>query len=524
MKTRRRILIAALGFLTVFMCFWLVAHVLPATKVERYKNWLRSKGEKLEIGEVLPVPVPATNNGAALARSAFALYDESGMEWTNQPAAMRMIAKDKAIVSWAQPDVRGYDFTNSWKNIQAAAAANRAAMELLRQASDYPTMDFQPAYEKTVDMMLPYLSSLKYGVQELCAAAICDLHDNNTFSATTNLGTALALIHGSHDERTLISQLVCDAMASIAAQANWELLQATNLTDAELAFLQKGWEQLEFVQGMEAAFLMERAGNEATIKKMRSSGTYFNHVTSAFSFAAPDSSTSENEPEGFFQVASKKIWRAGSVTMWRISWTYSDELLALKQDQAVLEALREINTNQFFYPAYGNLQKELFPSPDFLASPGEYYDEFLAAMANDNLHNMFSGFAGALHSAIRKVMAADTCKRIVLTAIALKRFQLKHGIYPEKLSELAPDFLPTLPLDAVDGQPLRYRRNADGTFLLYSVGDNGTDDGGDPSLPADITTTYYNWLDTRDRDWVWPQPATAVEVQKYYADQTGKSN
>ena len=33
----------------------------------------------------------------------------------------------------------------------------------------------------------------------------------------------------------------------------------------------------------------------------------------------------------------------------------------------------------------------------------------------------------------------------------------------------------------MDGQPLRYRRNADGTFLLYSIGENGKDDGGNPS-------------------------------------------
>ena len=45
-----------------------------------------------------------------------------------------------------------------------------------------------------------------------------------------------------------------------------------------------------------------------------------------------------------------------------------------------------------------------------------------------------------------------------------------------------PEFVPKVPLDPVDGQPLRYRRNADGTFLLYSVGENGKDDGGNPAL------------------------------------------
>jgi hypothetical protein len=32
----------------------------------------------------------------------------------------------------------------------------------------------------------------------------------------------------------------------------------------------------------------------------------------------------------------------------------------------------------------------------------------------------------------------------------------------------------------MDGQPLRYRPNPDGTFLLYSVDLDGRDDGGKP--------------------------------------------
>ena len=45
----------------------------------------------------------------------------------------------------------------------------------------------------------------------------------------------------------------------------------------------------------------------------------------------------------------------------------------------------------------------------------------------------------------------------------------------------------------MDGQPLRYRRNADGTFLLYSVGENGKDDGGDPSLEKGVTGSSFYW-------------------------------
>ena len=101
---------------------------------------------------------------------------------------------------------------------------------------------------------------------------------------------------------------------------------------------------------------------------------------------------------------------------------------------------------------------------------------------------------------------------MVITAIALKRYQLRHGALPSDLNALVPEFLSAVPRDPVDGKPLRYRLNPDGTFLLYSVGSDGMDNGGDPT-PSGSSKTFY-WQ--RGRDWVWPQPATAQEVQDYY--------
>lgn len=67
----------------------------------------------------------------------------------------------------------------------------------------------------------------------------------------------------------------------------------------------------------------------------------------------------------------------------------------------------------------------------------------------------------------------------LLTVLALELFAREHGHYPEKLDGLVPDFLPTVPNDthALPKTPLRYRRDGD-EVLIYSVGDNGTDDGG----------------------------------------------
>ncbi|HLW64827.1 MAG TPA: hypothetical protein VKS79_05860 [Gemmataceae bacterium] len=62
-------------------------------------------------------------------------------------------------------------------------------------------------------------------------------------------------------------------------------------------------------------------------------------------------------------------------------------------------------------------------------------------------------------------------------AFALARYQRQHGLYPKQLSELAPKYLPQAPLDIFTGKALIYQPGANG-YLFYSVGINGTDDGG----------------------------------------------
>jgi hypothetical protein len=67
----------------------------------------------------------------------------------------------------------------------------------------------------------------------------------------------------------------------------------------------------------------------------------------------------------------------------------------------------------------------------------------------------------------------------------------------------------------MDGQPIRFRRQPDGGFVLYSVGEDGKDDGGDAGLRPGKTNLRMIW----DRkDVVWPAPATADEVRAYRAE------
>lgn len=62
-------------------------------------------------------------------------------------------------------------------------------------------------------------------------------------------------------------------------------------------------------------------------------------------------------------------------------------------------------------------------------------------------------------------------------AFGLAAYHGDKGSFPEKLEDLAPAYLKQIPLDIFADAPLKYHREGEG-YLLYSVGPNQQDDGG----------------------------------------------
>jgi hypothetical protein len=69
---------------------------------------------------------------------------------------------------------------------------------------------------------------------------------------------------------------------------------------------------------------------------------------------------------------------------------------------------------------------------------------------------------------------------LLLLALALQAYKAEHGSYPATLDALVPIYLKKLPDDpfAKAGPPVYQRKGA--TYLLYSIGPDGKDDGGKP--------------------------------------------
>ncbi|MCW3100597.1 MAG: hypothetical protein JWL77_6215 [Chthonomonadaceae bacterium] len=93
--------------------------------------------------------------------------------------------------------------------------------------------------------------------------------------------------------------------------------------------------------------------------------------------------------------------------------------------------------------------------------------------------------------AAEKVVRNEAQRRLRRTLFALLAYRQREGHFPPTLSLLSP----TAPSDPYIHQPLHYRRTEKG-FLLYSVGSNLIDDGGNAKpakkgeLPPDIVTVF----------------------------------
>ena len=93
-------------------------------------------------------------------------------------------------------------------------------------------------------------------------------------------------------------------------------------------------------------------------------------------------------------------------------------------------------------------------------------------------------------------------------------FYLDHHAYPAKLDALVPAYLDHVPPDVIDGAPTRATEpRRTGVTLLYSVGWNGRDDGGEVAWQKDGLRR-----DNHEGDWVWQyqplQPPDKIQRNK----------
>jgi hypothetical protein len=404
--------------------------------------------------------------------------------------------------------------------LQAVLDPAAPTLALLQTLIAKPALTFEIDFQQGPALLLPHLVPIKEAAELLSAAALANLHRADTAAAVLDLRSLLALIKATQDEPLIISQLVRLAMAYHAFNVNWELLQAPGLTEDQLAALQQDWTQANFLLAGENALLMERAMIENALKKLRQSRRPLNKMTraAAVSAAATNGGAWLEQVTQFSKTAWQDTKELTREAIWRYSWSYSDELRALKGGRVLLDSLRQARTKGFFKDAL-HAQNQKLRQLGFDKLARDTTSPSGSELATADIHWFFSRSVQSLEDFPKRLMTEESARVTVITALALRRYQLRHGSFPGDLSSLVPDFLPAAPRDPVDGKPMRYQLVGK-SFLLYSVGEDGVDNGGDPATGSGAGP--FSW--SNGHDYVWPDPATDKEVMADQQKLTFKGN
>jgi hypothetical protein len=108
-----------------------------------------------------------------------------------------------------------------------------------------------------------------------------------------------------------------------------------------------------------------------------------------------------------------------------------------------------------------------------------------------------------LADCFKSLQVLEARLRCAAPAVAAERYRLRYGRWPEVLDTLVPEFLPAVEMDPFDGRALRCRRVADG-FVVYAVGPDGKDDGGNftnSAIPPDRVVPVPEGTDVGFRLW-----------------------
>ena len=330
---------------------------------------------------------------------------------------------------------------------------------LVREVLKRPFARMDGDYSQWFTMPIPDYVSVRAVVQTLAQRAQCYLllgQPEKALPELTFLNDSRRLLESAPTGKpmTLVATMIDAAVVDLYADTITEGMRLGAWHEPQLIELQQQRDELKLSLIAES-FRAERAGMCSYFEQLLS------HDTGVWEFVKSESHLAM--PRG---------------------WLYLNLITIAKFHQDVLDVI-DVKQNTVLSHKVDEIT-EGFDARTKHFRPNTY----VAAIVIPNYTRAIVTFA---HSQTLANEAQVVC--------ALERYRLAHNQYPESLEALIPLFMEKLPRDVIDGEPLHYRRQANGTFLLYSVGWNETDDGGQVALKKDGSE------DREKGDWVWKNPA-----------------
>lgn len=440
----RRVLLCAAIVATLVAAFYAEEDWRGQRAWTNCKRRLEAEGVVLDWKAFVPPPVPDDQNVFAAPHM---------MEWFS--------VSNLVAINTTSPALR-MGLTNTYATI----ADERTASNYLVASDQFEPVFFQvraalqrPAARMFGDYSRPYQTPVAnyVTVREFCLVlaqrAKCYAlrrEPEKALSELTLLNNSRRLIEGAPPGKSmlLVAAMLDTAVAGIYAQTIADILRTEALREPQLAALRRQLSGIDLPMLLAAALQSERAASCA----FQATTTPKEH-----GFAAPRGWTCQ------------KIAAEASV---------------------IQEALARLDLkNQLILPCDAD---EIYQGATTLRLP---YDSVAKTVSLNCAH------------AIKTVARVQTALNQAQIACALEGYRLARGQYPDKLDALVPEFIEKLPHDLIGGQPLHYRREPNGNFLLYSIGWNNKDDGGQPSPSGQSGQGNGG-----ERDWVWLGTPKALKL------------
>lgn len=467
---------------------------------ERHRAEWEAKGEMFDFSTIIPPPVPEEQNFAMtpLLKPAFDFTQTTnGVVWKDTNGLARL-ERTRASLSLkrsakAPPLAVGslekgtfadlaacrefYRGNTNYPQPNAAGtpaedilfALNQFAPELreLRAAAESrPLARFPIQYdsEPSWNILLPHLPHIKGLTQLMHVHATAALEAGRSAEAMSDLKVGFRITDSIRDEPLLINHLVRVASLAINLQTLREGLVRHAWSDAQLAEVERYLASLNLLAEYKHAMRGERVCSVSGLDYLRRQGFRDNPLIHA--------EDNRRGPFSFGLVLMPRGWLYQN--MLNISRMHQDFSLTVVDERGhrVFPEISENGTR-----ALENMRK----------GPNTYFAKLLLP---------------ALGKAILRTARMQVYVDAARVACALERYRLANGRLPDHLEALTPSFLAEIPKDVMDAKPLRYRLKADGSYVLYSVGWNRSDDGGELVLKQDETAG----LDLEKGDWVWRMP------------------
>ncbi|MGC3959295.1 MAG: hypothetical protein QM813_15540 [Verrucomicrobiota bacterium] len=499
---------------TLLALFYAVENFRGHRAWQKYKLTAEAKGEIFTIASLTPAPVPDDQNfamqpiwveeisGAMGMEKARTWYGDkvTALGYTNRIRPLQIsielyehklkqtnhsgnwqVAEKTDLTAW-QTYYRNLAATTNFFPVAAepqtpaadvllALSRYAPALERLRAASKLPQAHFPVSYtdDNPAMILLPHLASLKGCTTTLKMRAVAELQADQSDRALDDIKLMSRLQDAIRSEPFLISHLVCIAMFNIELQPIWEGLADHKWNEAQLAALNAELGNFDFLAAYQFTMRGERAFGCSIIDYMRR-----------------NRSELANMGWNFDDVNTPKPDRLQTLAVNAIpgGWFEQNKLSLCEIHAGYFSQIINLQTRTYSASAVANAQ-QVYGKRLTRPTPYDWFSRLLLP---------------ALQKAAEKFVVAQNSTDLARVAIALERHRLAHGQFPENLTALAPKFLAQLPHDVINGQPLKYRRTDDGSFILYSVGWNETDDGGTVEL------SKGGGVDAKKGDWVWRYP------------------